>query len=182
MKKIYVIILSLASLHAAPSYAQVVERTDRFQRAIVSTSAPEMDPAHSPSIPAVSIGTVGGGLLFAAPFVVPWLVTGPLGCEWVCDSDIIAVIGGSAAYVVGAGVGASYTAGLTHDPPHWSRMVLTSLGAAVAGGLIWNAVGKMGEPKHPPDRTSWYIGASLGFATHVGLTTYAARRWSGDPR
>lgn len=186
------LILLLIPLFPAPAalHAQAPERVIRFANAQPPPGSATPGPAASANgtvtgamaVPVTAAGTVLGGLLFAAPFAALTTIAGPGQCaEYVCGPQILGIMSTGAAYLVGAGVGASYAAGLSREPPPRWPVILTSLAAGALGGLIWNVTGETFEPEEsaPPDHTAWAIGAGLGFVTHVSLTTLAAHRWAG---
>lgn len=145
-----------------------------------------VDPAlltdEPPRIPLgrVAGGTLLGGALGAGALAGAGAILGS-GDDggFVSTSGVLAVFGAALGYPVGAALGARRGATVDGRRPPLGDIMVASLAGAAAGGLVWNRIGETFEPDDEagqPDYTSWHVGAAAGVATHLVITSLAARR------
>jgi hypothetical protein len=149
--------------------------------ALVAQPVPSGTPVQEPAVaswPRIAGGTLGGGMLGAGVLGGAGFLLGRSSSDdgsFVSASEAFAVLGAAAGYTIGAAVGARLAAATAGREPRLGGILLASVAGAAAGGLLWNRIGETFESAEGSRVDSWTAGAAAGLATHVLITSVAAR-------
>ncbi len=138
-------------------------------------------PRHAP-LPLVMLGAATGGVILFIPGAL--VAAAPANChDIICGTQALGALSAVAGYVVGVGLGARFAARVQGERPPVSKVLMTSILAAIAGGVLWNRIGDTFEPKEPMtnDSRARYWGAAAGIAFHLTVTSLVAQHAVRQP-